>query len=272
MEQGANLPAGPPLAVGRTAEVYAWDEGHVLKLFPASAALADIEREAAIGRAVTDAGISAPAVGGVMAVGDRTGILYSRITGVSMLELLMRQPWKVGGLARTLGRLHATMHQAHCPQLPSQRRGLQYAIERAPGLTPALRQAVLVRLAGLQDGDTVCHGDYHPGNVMMTAGGPVIIDWLTAGHGNPDADVARTVLLLSLGEPVNRSRVQLLLISLARRVLLNGYLRSYRALRACPQAAITAWLPVVAAARLAEGVEGETARLVALAEGAMQAH
>jgi Phosphotransferase enzyme family len=46
---------------------------------------------------------------------------------------------------------------------------------------PALRgiEAALDRWAGWQhfDGDVVCHGDVHPGNVMMTPTGPVLIDW-----------------------------------------------------------------------------------------------
>jgi aminoglycoside phosphotransferase (APT) family kinase protein len=30
---------------------------------------------------------------------------------------------------------------------------------------------------GLDGARVVCHGDVHPGNVMMTAGGPVLLDW-----------------------------------------------------------------------------------------------
>ena len=31
-------------------------------------------------------------------------------------------------------------------------------------------------LNALPDGDFLCHGDFHPDNVMMTSGDPVLID------------------------------------------------------------------------------------------------
>lgn len=89
---------------------------------------------------------------------------------------------------------------------------------------------------------------------------------MTAGHGNPDADVARTVLMLRQGQPLGASALQLKVIGLLRQQLLAGYLRTYRARRACPDSAIEAWVPVIAAARLREGIETEREQLLALAE------
>jgi aminoglycoside phosphotransferase (APT) family kinase protein len=50
-------------------------------------------------------------------------------------------------------------------------------------------------LAGLLESNVVCHGDCHPDNVFTSSRGPTVIDWMTATHCNPVADVARTVLL-----------------------------------------------------------------------------
>ena len=43
----------------------------------------------------------------------------------------------------------------------------------------------------------VCHGDVHPGNVMMTATGPVLLDWDLICHAHPGWDHA---MLLTLAE------------------------------------------------------------------------
>jgi Ser/Thr protein kinase RdoA (MazF antagonist) len=40
----------------------------------------------------------------------------------------------------------------------------------------ARRSQALERLNQLPDGDALCHGDYHPDNVLMTRNGPIIID------------------------------------------------------------------------------------------------
>jgi len=138
-------------------------------------------------------------------------------------------------------------------------------MERAQELTAELRAAVTARLLALPDGSAVCHGDFHPDNVILTREGPVIIDWMTAGHGNPDADVARTVLMLRHGQPMGASALQLKLIELLRQQLLSGYLRAYRSRRPCPDSAIEDWVPVIAAARLSEGIESEREMLLGLA-------
>ena len=59
---------------------------------------------------------------------------------------------------------------------------------RFPGLVDAGRAALVTRWCEWVDGvlrgqarpEVLVHGDLHPGNVLMTARGPMVIDWLTA--------------------------------------------------------------------------------------------
>jgi hypothetical protein len=44
------------------------------------------------------------------------------------------------------------------------------------------------------------HLDLHPGNVILTTRGPVVIDWSNAGVGPRGADVATTWILLRIAE------------------------------------------------------------------------
>ena len=60
--------------------------------------------------------------------------------------------------------------------------------------TAIARNATWRRLDGEH---VVCHGDVHPGNVMMTAGGPVLIDWDLMCVAPPGWDHA---MLLTLAE------------------------------------------------------------------------
>jgi thiamine kinase-like enzyme len=46
--------------------------------------------------------------------------------------------------------------------------------------------------APLGEGTSLVHLDLHPGNVLLTASGPVVIDWPNAGRGSGLADVACT--------------------------------------------------------------------------------
>src|SRR5262249_32610054 len=57
----------------------------------------------------------------------------------------------------------------------------------------------LAMLEALPDGDRLCHGDFHPANVLVGRNGPAVIDWTGATRGDPAADLARTRLLLQAG-------------------------------------------------------------------------
>jgi Ser/Thr protein kinase RdoA (MazF antagonist) len=46
-------------------------------------------------------------------------------------------------------------------------------------------------------GLVVVHGDLHPLNVIVTAGGPVVIDWRNAEEGPPEFDIAMTAIIFA---------------------------------------------------------------------------
>src|SRR5262249_36598442 len=52
-------------------------------------------------------------------------------------------------------------------------------------------------LPAIGDGDRLVHLDLHPMNVIVTASGPVVIDWTNAARADALADVAMTIVLLT---------------------------------------------------------------------------
>ncbi len=184
---------------GRSAELFAWGDQQALKLFYAGWPLIAAETEAQAAQRVYESGLRVPAVGGVIEVDGRHGIIYERVDGMAMLDNLATQPWNVVRFAHMLAESHADMHAHQGTNLPSQREYMRKQIQSAPSLPDQKKQAVLDVLDKLPDGDALCHGDYHPGNILLTADGPVIIDWPLASRGNPAADAARTSLILTLG-------------------------------------------------------------------------
>ena len=56
-------------------------------------------------------------------------------------------------------------------------------------------------IAALSNGNCLCHGDYHPGNVLVDTNGKVlVIDFMNVCHGPWQYDVARTYVLISEGD------------------------------------------------------------------------
>lgn len=256
-----------PIATGRTAEVFDWPEKEdgldlVLKLYRDWAQPSWVEFELKMARVVCQAGIPAPRVfGDLVEIGGRHGILYEKLEGRSMLDEMKSHPAQLPQYAQTLGRLHAEMHAQPAADLPDKHLQTGWDLNHAEPLPEALRPKVLALLESLPRGDRLCHGDYHPHNVLMTPKGPAIIDWMTANCGSPSADVARTLLLLTNGDVEGMPLVRLLLL-FGRRVLVQNYLKGYRAAAKAPLERLDDWRVVLAAARLNEHIPSEEKKLL----------
>jgi aminoglycoside phosphotransferase (APT) family kinase protein len=121
----------------------------------------------------------------------------------------------------------------------------------------------LSALAALPDGDQICHGDFHPANILLTTQGDVVIDWNDATLGNPLADVAR-FSVLALGA-VATPQIPSRRIKRVVRHFHDASLRRYFQLRPGGEDEYRRWLPIMAAARLSEGIPELTDWLVAQA-------
>jgi len=186
-----------------------------------------------------------------------------------MLVLLLGQPWRVRGLARALAEAHRVIHSVQAvPGLPDLRQVLASRIEDA-ALTPQLRGFALRVLDGLPSGDRLCHGDYHPGNVLVAADRVTVIDWTGAARGVPEADHARTLLLLRWTDPLPGTPLTSRgLIWAGRGMLTNAYTRTYARNSNRPLRQVNSWLVVHIAARLSEGIDVERPRLTNLLDRA----
>ena len=128
------------LARGRTAEIYAWGNGRVLKLFFDWCPESWARQEARVTRAVHAAGLPVPAVEDMIEVDGRTGIVFERVAGRSMVQELLARPWQLYRIASTLAELHAAMHKCEVPGLPSFSAALERSVRGLDGLPDATRR------------------------------------------------------------------------------------------------------------------------------------
>jgi len=263
----AHLASLVRLGEGRQAEVYSWENGSAVKLMRDRAAHRDVVDEAEAMLAARASGAPMAMFLGAVEVEGRPGIVMQRLDGPDQLTLLTRQPWRLWSVGRSLGRLHAQLHSAPVGRaLPSLKDAVRASIEESDLVPDDVRRSAIRALEGLPDGDYVCHGDFHPGNVIETKDGPKIIDWSNAVRGDRVADHARTTVLFGGGDKgVNPPLVMRLLDRVGRRVVWRAYLNTYRRLRPYDDAELRAWLPVAAAHRLTENIPGERDYLLRLA-------
>jgi hypothetical protein len=271
---------GQPIAYGRTAEIYAWHSEQVLKLFYDWFGLENIQTEARNTRAAHASGLPVPAVGGIIRVNHRYGLEYQRVHGDSMWKNLQHRPWNAFRYGWRMAELQVALHTSPIQaDLPSQRQILENNIHNAEALSAPLRKKALAALESMPDGERVCHGDFWPSNILMTAKGEIIIDWFRASRGNPLADLART-MNLALGffgtRQVQRpfltygstkiSHIKNTLLQVFCRICFPTYINYYFKLYPGGEAEYRRWLPIVAAARLSDNIPELEKMLIAQVE------
>jgi uncharacterized protein (TIGR02172 family) len=263
-EQG--LPDGKPLAFGRQAEIYDWGEGRVLKLFlgnwPEAA-----RHEFAISKLAYSQGARTPKPLEIVEKDGKPGIVFEKVEGPSLLRLLGTRPWQVRQLAREFAELHHTVHRCKAPELPSARPELEKVIQSRQQLSETTRSVLLKIISKLPDGDTLIHGDFHPDNVMVTSRGLVIIDWPNAARGCPMADVARTTIMLRIGEPVGKISIGLLILArFLRGIFRAAYVHEYFKQSPYSERDLPAWELILAAHRIEDRIPGEEVKLIKFIE------
>lgn len=252
-----------PIAQGRTADIFPWTEGTVLKLFRDRGSRTAALRESRLVQLAGSAGLHVAKVGDLVEVGGRYGLVYEYHEGRSLLHSMALRPWSIGWGALLFADLQVGLHACVVPDMPSQRKRLEQRISEADRLPRSLRGELLLTLRDMPDGDRLCHGDFHPDNVLLDPGGPTIVDWADATRGNPWADVAQTTVLFDVS-PVPTGTPRPWLVDLSRWLFQGLYRRRYTALRPAGRHSLAAWRPLVAAARLADCPPAERDGLLAV--------
>lgn len=242
---------------GRTADVFSWGEGKILKLFRDFMPRFEVENEFNVSQAAHAAGISTPKPLELLETQDRLGIVYQRLQGQTMLDAIKSLPATGLRQAHELARLHYKLHQTQNHHLATQKNLLKRNINYTPALDMQKKTIILRYLDGLDEGDAVCHGDFHPDNILIANNTYWIIDWMTASRGCPAADVARTMLILKTGCPKGASFIESKLLQFASFIFRREYLREYRKLSGLTMKDIRAWILPLAAARLTENLPVE---------------
>ena len=156
---------GRLIAKGRDGDIFEFGDGLVLRKTRDGRS---IEHEARIMRYAADHGYPVPEVHDVRANGSE--IIIQRIDGPLMMEPMAKRPWTIPRYASLLADLHDQLHEIPAPDWLGQ---------------------------SSDGGDRLVHLDLHPLNVLLSAGGPVVIDWSNAARGEALSDVALTYVLLT---------------------------------------------------------------------------
>lgn len=256
------------LGRGKTAEVYELGPDKVVKLFYQCTGESLNKYELDIGQAVYEAGVPSPEVYEEVQIMGRNGIIMERAAGNSMFTDIERRPWAIARYGKTMARLHAKIHSCRCEKLASQYDVIKSKIGVSAQVLGERAHVIVDYLSALPDGVSICHGDFHPKNIIGGSNGYMTIDWPEVYYGNCAGDVARTALILSSPHvPAGTGLFFRLILKQLRRLLLHYYLDEYLRLTNVSRSDINRWVLPVAAARLKEEISEEWDWLMNIIEG-----
>jgi Ser/Thr protein kinase RdoA (MazF antagonist) len=190
---------GEKIGEGVFGDVHTWAPGQVVKLFKPGIPQWVVQHETQMTRAVFAAGGPAPQVLGEVTLDGRFGIVLPRFDGPTL-----SQATHTGAVTREqagaiLATLCVAVHKTRPPpDALSLREGMDARLRFAGGVLPErIITGVLALIEHLAPDDVLCHSDLHPRNVIMTAQGPRLIDWLGAARAPAAYEMAQCHVLLT---------------------------------------------------------------------------
>ena len=233
-----------------------WAAPLVVRLLPSADRVEQAHREAVVQAWCASHGYPAPHVLAVLDPGDVFDLpaqVMDLAPGVTGLAALKARPWRVRALIHQLAGLQLQLHAMDpagwpgptaADALVTQRLGLPRRVAAETGddaLAGALRRVESLLPVASAGPAVVCHGDFHPLNVMVDGASASVIDWTDAGLGPREADVARTLLLFRVASIAATGSLERTALRLIGPRLATAYRRAYERGATLDSARMRAW-------------------------------
>lgn len=209
------------------------DGDRCIKVFNEHYSKADVLNEALNIARIEETGLNIPSLIEVCTIDGKWSIVSQYIKGKTLSQLMKENPEKKEEYIRFFIDLQMEVHSKSAPFLNKQKDRLNKKIAETD-FDATLRYDLYSRLEEMPKHSKVCHGDFHPANIIITDDAPYIIDWAHATQGNASADVARTYLLFWMRGDI--SGAELYLDGFCKQ---TGTEKDY----------VKHWMPIVAAAQ-----------------------
>lgn len=214
------------------------DGDRAIKVFAAGYSKAEVLNEALGQARVEECDLHVPQLLEVTKIDGCWAIVTEFIEGETLAQRMAREPEKRAEYLALFVDLQRKVHAQKAPLLGKLKDKMNRKISETQ-LDATTRYELHTRLEGMPKHNKVCHGDFNPTNIIMTADGtPYILDWAHVTQGNAAADAARTYLLFWLA---------------GDEALAEEYLSLYCKCSDTARQYVQKWLPIVAASQSVKG-------------------
>lgn len=252
------------LAQGGQAEIYELDDEKVIRVLRNTEDEAYLKTEMSIMKSLKERGKAVPRVFEYLKIDGRPSLIMDRLYGDSMLEEVKKNSLCLLIKAEKLAQLHLEItDSAQNIKMISINDRAAHLIPMADLLDDELKKFALDILAELPKGNDICHGDFHPGNIIATNSQYYVIDWFGATIGEKLSDFAHTYLLLrNTPKLPGIGQFQNFIIGCSGSIISSKYLSSLRKSYTFDWGEFSKWMIVRAAERVFYGLPSEKEVLI----------
>ena len=246
-----------------------WTAPLVARIPAAADRFAALQRESRLQAWVAAQGYLAPPFLELMASGEMLGFpvqVMKRLPGTTMAAAIAAAPWRGFHLVGRMGMAQASLHRLAVPDWAQAGTGWSVTdrrlalprrlVERSshPGSHSGSRSGLAAALDRIEPilpllevpEPVICHGDFHPGNLLVDDGSVGVIDWTDAGIGDRHGDIAHTVWIFRFIGAAPVHRAERVVARTAGPALTRAYLSAYRRELPVEPARLRLWMPLQA--------------------------
>lgn len=187
----------------RTSKTVYRDGDKMIKVFNEDYKLSDVLREAFNLSLVGETELKVQKFIEVSKIEDKWALVNEYIDGETLEQLMQKNPDKFDEYLDKFVDIQLEMHKYTVPGLNRLVDKMHRKIKESE-LDATARYELHTRLDSIDEHVKLCHGDFHPSNIIIDKNNmSYIIDWSHATRGNASADAARTYLLFWLSGDIN---------------------------------------------------------------------
>ena len=190
------------IGAGANGRVYRLNGEQIVKLYnPVSNPPEKIRREQKSAREAFIHGVPSAIPFDIVSAGDETGMIYELVDAQTLGTFVHNQPEKLEEYALKMSSLLKKLHSTVMPDgaLPDARISLRVwtdIAEKSGFFAKNDLQKVCELIDSIPPRNTFIHGDFHPGNIMLSDGELILIDMGDASVGHPVTDLLGTYQIM----------------------------------------------------------------------------
>ena len=245
---------GKIIGTGGTSSVYEWGNDEVIKIFKPNVPIEVIKNEQHVGKMLNDLSLCTPKYIKTIEFDNKLAIIYERAYGRTLAEILIETTDK-SEMAASFAKIHYEIHQCYMDELPSQQEMYSWKISKMSSYFKKEVKKMEDLFESLPIENKLCHGDFHPLNILVDCDKYITLDWNGICSGSPLLDVAWSYLTL------NSPSIELMYGQAMAKVVTEfskDYLKYYCSYSNVDKYDVLKYLPLVAVRRLYDNISCET--------------